>query len=510
MAAPELPAPQAWPEAPSLLTSPPRILVVDDEECIRDGVEQVLRRKGFEVVTACDGKEALAVLAREPFHLALLDLRMPEMDGLEVLTAINRAGLDLDVVIVTAHGTIETAVEAIKMGAADFLTKPFVPWQLRQVVERAVAHRRLKEEHDLLAAEREKGLWAITTEKSRLKTVINSMSEGVLICGEEHSIVMCNPALTSLLEVKETCLIGAELSHRPELAPLARMAGLLLTGGHDLRVITQEIVTPGHSPRHLRANANKILSEEQQTLGLVFVVEDITIMKEMEQKKADFINMVTHELRAPLGVVDTQLRVILRGLAGELSDKQAELFGRMGERVTALLEMINNLLDLAKMDNQCFVQQKCEVDLNAVVSEGCRLMELQARGKDLEMRLELSTTLPLVVADPLSLKEVVVNLVSNSIRYTPAGGQLTIRSGADAGYAWFEVSDNGLGIAQEDQDRIFERFYRVKNDSTRHIAGTGLGLPIVKAIVDDHHGHVTVKSQTGRGSTFRVSLPRPV
>ena len=483
-----------------------RILLADDEESIRDGVRQVLGRQGYEVTCAEDGPRALELMAQGGFDLVLLDLRMPGLDGMEVLRRLRKEHPQTEVIILTGHGTIELAVQAMKLGATDFITKPFVPWHLKQVVGRVMEHRRLQAERDRLAQEARQGLWAITTEKSRLRAVINSMSEGVLITGPELAVLLCNPALGALMGLEESGLVGTPLKDHPRLAELAAMGERLLAGPEELRGITQELELGGEPPRFLRASASRVATEGE-ILGVVWVLEDVTPQKEMERKKNDFVAMLAHELKAPLSVVDTQLNVMLRGLAGELSDKQRGLFLRMKERVGAVVEMIGDLLELARREDAGFVQEKQLLDLTPVLREAAEMLEPRAREQWLDFYLELAPELPPVLADPASLKDVAVNLISNAIRYTPEGGSITVRSGSEGGHVFFEVQDTGFGIPPEDQDRIFDRFYRVKSERTRHIAGTGLGLPIVKAIVEDHRGTVEVSSEPDRGSTFRVRLP---
>lgn len=497
------------PTEPKNIT-PARVLVIDDEESIRDGVEQILSRQGYQVVTAPDGRSGLDLLDREPFQVVLLDLRMPGMDGYEVLNRIKEADQEADVIIMTAHGTIETAVDTMRMGAIDFLTKPFIPWHLKQVVGRAVTHRRLQEEHQRLVAERARGLRAITTEKSRLKSVINSMSEGVMIAEQDKNIVMCNPAFTRLLALDQVYVDNSNLADHQELVAINQMADRLLGAPPEMKVLVEEIAVQGSRLVYLRASLSRVEGERAETLGLVTVLEDLTLHKEAEHRKADFVNMVTHELRAPLGTVDTQLSVILRGIPGPLSGKQRDMLERMKGRVGGLLELISNLLDLAKIEDQRLVRRKCLIELNEVVREGCALLAEQASAKGLDLAMFLNASLPRVLADPQGIRDVVVNLVSNAIRYSLQEGGIEVSTGLEAGYVYFAVQDTGIGIAKQDQERIFDRFFRVKSEQTRHIVGTGLGLPIVKAIVDDHRGQILVESEPGKGATFTVRLPREV
>ncbi len=488
----------------------PKLLVIDDEEAIRDGVSQLFSRQGFEVDAAVGGRQGLAKLRENDFHVVLLDLRMPDLEGDEVLRRIKAENLDVDVIMITGHGTIEQAVAAMKSGAYDFITKPFVPWQLKQVVGRAVEARRLKAERDRLARERERGLWEITTEKTRLKAVINSMHEGVLIADPDLRVVLCNPALSKMMGLEQAPAAGAGLGQEPALAPLVELAEELLEAEEELAVITRELAHAEDRPAHLRASISHVQNERGETLGLVTVLEDVSAFKELERKKSEFVAMVTHELRSPLGAIDTQLKVLLRGLAGELNQKQQHLFGRMQKRLGGVVDLITDLLDLSKIEAQSFVQQKKTVDLGPLVEEACGLLRPNAQEKELVLELSLAPELPQILADPDSLKEVATNLISNAIRYTPQGGRVKVATEFDGSYVHLVVSDTGIGIDPADQERIFDKFYRVKSEQTRYIVGTGLGLPIVKAIVDDHLGSVEVESKPGQGATFRVKLPMMV
>ncbi len=484
-----------------------KVLVVDDERDIRDGCERVLSRLGFEVDTAANGEEGLAALEKEPSAIVLLDLKMPGLDGMEVLRRLRESYPEVLVIIVTGFATVETAIEAMKLGAYDFITKPFKPDELRLTVARAAEHQRVKEERDRLWVERERGLWAITTEKSRLKTVINSMAEGVLITDRELRILLCNPAFIRLIGLAQDCAVGTCLDQVAALTPLHEMARQLSQDQSRPQAITKEVFVDKPRATYLRASINTIAGEGGEALGLVTLLQDVTDMKELERKKSEFVAMVTHELRAPLAAVDTQFEVVLKGLAGELTDKQRHLLSRMRKRLGGTLELINDLLDLSRMEARTFVQEKKMVGINPIIREAAEMMEAEVEEKGLTLALYLAPDLPQILVDPQSIREVVVNLLSNAVRYTPAEGLIQVSSGFDAGYVHFTVADTGIGIPKEDLDKIFDRFYRVKSEKTRNVIGTGLGLPIVEAIVKDHLGFVRVASEPDKGTVFRVMLP---
>jgi PAS domain S-box-containing protein len=488
-------------------TSRLQILVADPEAEIREGVSQILGRQGYEVIEARTGREALDILLQGLCELALIELSFPDMEGTEVLERLVEAGQDVDVIVLTGQATIEKAVYAVRLGALDVLTKPFVPWLLKKAVGRVWELRRLARERDRLARERQRGLWAITTEKSRLKAVINSMSEGVLITDQDGGIVLCNPAFTRLMEMDSSCVIGSRVSEHPHLAALHRLTDRMASPVEPAQMISQELKIRQDPSRYIRARVNLVAGSEGGVLGLVTVIEDITYLKEMDQKKSEFVAMVSHELKAPLAVLDTQAKVILKTVGHTLDDKRQKMLLRMQERIKGAVEMINDLLDLTRIEDQGVVRQKSPLNLGEYANEVCELWDASAKEKGHKLSLALKDGLPEIMADPGAIKEVLMNLVGNAVRYTPDGGEIKVATCLEKGYVCLEVSDNGIGVAPEDQKRIFDRFFRVKSEHTRHIVGTGLGLPIVKAIAEEHQGRISLESRLGKGSAFKVYFP---
>jgi len=178
------------------------ILIVDDEKIIRDGCEKVLLKEGWQVKTASSGAEGLEHLKASAFDLLLLDLKMPGLSGMEMLQQVKELYPEMIVIVITGYATVESAVEAMKAGAYDFISKPFLPDQLRIVVRRALEKKALEREAELLRREREKGLRKIAEEKSKIRTIIQSMADGVLVIDHEGHIVLYNPAFLRLLKIE--------------------------------------------------------------------------------------------------------------------------------------------------------------------------------------------------------------------------------------------------------------------------------------------------------------------
>src|SRR4030043_1216300 len=187
-----------------------QILVIDDEQIMREGCLRILSKDGWEVVTAENGTKGLEEIKGQTkkIDVILLDLMMPGMSGMEVLDHIRTIDSNLLVIVITGYATVESAVEAMKKGAYDFVPKPFTPDQLRIVVRRALEKRTLQKEAEFLRREREKSLRNIATEKSKIKTILNCMGDGVLVCDRDSCIVLTNPAAIRMLKTPESSLLG--------------------------------------------------------------------------------------------------------------------------------------------------------------------------------------------------------------------------------------------------------------------------------------------------------------
>jgi len=481
------------------------ILVVDDEKIIRDGCVKILSKEGCAVQTAGSGEEGLSLLKEGPCDLLLLDLKMPGLSGMEVLQQVQELHPGLLVVVITGYATVESAVEAMKSGAYDFIPKPFTPDQLRIVVHRALEKKALEREADLLRWEREKGLREIAGEKSKIKTIIHCMADGVLVTDHEGQVVLHNPAVVRMLKMGMPPSFGQSLWDCVGGDCLRELVSKIMQVREEgSSTVSQEVVI---GEMTLMAHIAPVRSEKGEVLGAVTVLRDISMLKAIDRMKSDFVAMVSHELRAPLTSVEQQLSVVLAGIIGEVNERQKEMLARAKERTHALLTLVNDLLDLSKIESGFVVQYKEPVQIAEVLEKAIGILKFQAEMKNITLQLSSPGTLPPVMADRGNMEEVFINLLSNGIKYTGNGGLVNLEAYTEGSYLCVQVSDNGIGIPPEDLPHIFDKFYRVKNAQTRKVTGTGLGLPIVKGIVEAHLGSIEVESQPGVGSRFRVYLP---
>jgi signal transduction histidine kinase len=226
-----------------------------------------------------------------------------------------------------------------------------------------------------------------------------------------------------------------------------------------------------------------------------------------DRAKSEFVQMVTHELRSPLSAVQSMLRVLEQGYVGPITSKQQDLIQRSQRRVSFLLALVKDLLELAAGKVEQLKGEKKEIALNETIAKVTELMQTSAEEKGLEFNIEIAEEPLLLVGIEDGLERVFMNLVSNAVKYTPTGGSVAVRAWSENGQIKVEVSDTGIGIPEEALPRIFNEFYRAKNAKAMEMEGTGLGLAIAKDAVEQHGGQISVKSTVGEGSTFYVTLP---
>ena len=475
----------------------PSVLVVDDEKRIRDVCLKMLTGEGHEVAGAETAEAGIRMVKNRHFDIILLDLMMPGISGLDALVQIRATHPDTVVIVITGYATLEHSIEAMKKGAFDFLSKPFSPGDLLIVINRAVEHiRTLKD---------------IATEKSRMRVMINQLADGVMTTDNQKRIAQANPAFLKMIGYHGPRPIGRAVDEIVGIKLLNDMIDRVLDAPEDefIEVSEEVCLEAGAKSAEIIIGAHCVPFRDRlgRNLGTITVLHDITALKRMDQLKSNFVSMVSHEIRSPMNSVLMQLKVVLDGLAGETTLKQRDILGRASEKITALITLVSELLDLAKIESGLITREREEIQIAQLLEDQVAFHQAPAQAKSIQLSLGYLPALPALMANRLNLEEVFSNLIVNAINYTPENGKITIDAAVEGDYVCVRVTDTGVGIAEEDLGRIFDRFYRVKNAKTRLVIGTGLGLPIVKSIVDAHHGLLRVESKPDHGTTFSVFFP---
>jgi two-component system phosphate regulon sensor histidine kinase PhoR len=481
-----------------------RILVIDDEKVIREGVQRALSQEGFEIAKAEDGEKGIALLTEQTFDIVLTDLMMPGLDGFAVLEWIRTNRPHIQVIVITGFATVSKAVSAMKQGAFDFVGKPFTPDYIRVVVNRAVEKIKMQAETERLREEKNRGLVAIDQSQSRLKTVFSAMVDAVLITDAQGIVVLHNPAAIKMLEIQTDPVIGKPLaaSIRDQTA-----VAMVREAISKSVVVIREFAPGSISRMYLRAYCSPVTNVAGEVIGSVTTFADISTQKEIDRMKSQFVAMVAHELKAPLASVEQMIYALQVGCEHEAANKCHALHQRMTTRTKDLLGLIENLLNLAKLESGAVVFNLEPVKGEDIIKHVLEIATPQAEGKKISLHYQPCEEEWWFKVDYDHLRTAVMNIVSNAIKYTPEGGQVTISTSTENGFVNLTVRDSGIGISESDLPHIFDRFFRVKGKATRHITGSGLGLALVKEVVEAHQGYIEVSSELEKGTTFSLSFP---
>ena len=337
-------------------------------------------------------------------------------------------------------------------------------------------------------------LSSVTTDRTRLASILEQMTDGVIIANADGLITFINPAAGRMLETKSALghRVVEVLRHYQLVEAWQRCQATLVAQDETVEITAQ------HTFLHM------VALPDSQTSGVLLLLQDLTPLRRLESVRRDFISNVSHELRTPLA----SLKALTETLQdGALADAEAapRFLGRMEKEVDALIQMTQELLDLSRIESGQVNLEFLPVDPSQLLHSCAERMRAQAERAGLNITIAVPPDLPRVRADSARLEQVLVNLLHNAIKFSPVGGMLTLSAAREDGFVRFSVTDTGQGIAEEDLERVFERFY--KSDRARSGGGTGLGLSISRHIIQAHGGSIWAESREGRGSTFHFSIP---
>jgi signal transduction histidine kinase len=246
---------------------------------------------------------------------------------------------------------------------------------------------------------------------------------------------------------------------------------------------------------------------EGKPRGAIIIFRDITLEYEIDRMKSDFISLASHQLRTPLSSINMYSQMLYAGYMGEVSDKQRAPLRTIIESAERMSQLINTLLNITRIENGTIVVSHKRVDLNDLSEEIVEELRIEAENKDLNLMFKPSTNLPLVRTDRLIMKEILTNLISNAIKYTPRSGSVIVSVRSLKQKVEFRVADTGVGIPNYSKDNIFSKFFRAPNVMRGETTGTGLGLYLVKGMAERLGAEVWFDSELGKGSTFYLTLP---
>jgi PAS domain S-box-containing protein len=343
------------------------------------------------------------------------------------------------------------------------------------------------------------------TEKKQTDAVIRSVAEGLLVVDAQGKVVMMNPAAERLLGVARKDKIGKPVDDSlKEEQLLSLVKDSKGKEGKEIELFSQN----NETSKTIRASSAVIENENGQTVGMVSVLSDITKQKEIDRLKASFVANVTHELRTPLVSIDKSISLLLSKNGGGLSDSQEQFLLIASRNCKRLSLLINDLLDLSKLEagKMNVVITPCALD--KVIRESTEGLNAWAGAKSVKIVNNIPENLPLVKIDPDKIIQVLNNLIGNAIKFTPANGTITVSAQLYNDHEMIvSVQDTGVGIAKNELEKVFDKFYQTGERVATDVSGTGIGLSIAKEIVQLHSGKIWVESENGQGAKFSFTLP---
>lgn len=483
----------------------PKILIVEDEKGLRLGTQKLLVRKGYSVVTAENGTEGIQTSLESNFDLVLIDLKMPDIDGLEVLKTIKTYKPTTVCFIITAYASYETAIEATRLGAFNYILKPFTPEELLHQIEKGYKQRKLLLEAEELRNERERNLLAIAHEKSRLNTIIESISSGVLLINKEGKVVYFNRACLNKLQFEKIEIADYILNRLPN--KISELVKELFLKNSIEKSYTTEVEILPEGTLIIEATCSPVPYPDGTLAGVVIVLKNITGLKKIENLKSQFVSMVAHELKTPMAAVLGYLDILIDPSLQIPTEKRIEYLSRSALRLKGSLELVNDLLDISRMETNVKLREIEDIDIREIVSQAIEISELEIKKKELVLKTNIQKDLPILKMDKTEITKIINNLISNAVKYNKENGKITINSFTKNNLVVIEIEDTGIGLREKDRERLFDQFFRVKNKYTRSISGTGLGLSIVKRLVEANHGNILVESEYDKGSKFVINFP---
>ena len=506
-----------------------KIVLIDDEEDIREVLSVSLQDAGFKVKTAADGTAGIQLCREFAPQIVITDIRMPRMDGLQVLATLKQTAPQIEVVVATAFGEMDLAIRALQLDASDFITKP---------ISDAALHLALKRAGDRFAARKQLQDYTLLLEKEKAATsqqllrniafqrnLIESSMDGILACNENGVVLTFNRSMENMLGYAKAetlqAMTLAQFFAATEYERFQQELSADRYGGRD-RLVLYETRLLEKSGREIPVQVSAALMLDQEhPEGLVCFFRDLREIRRLEREISDQARIlhqdkmmslgrlaasVVHEINNPLSGILNYLRLMQRVLGqGPLAQDRQAKFQRYLDLVenetNRCAQIVSSLLSFARVSPPAFGRIQIDELLNRCVLLSRHKLDLS----NIRLETNIPGDLPPIVGDFNQLQQCIINLIFNAIDAMPGGGKLFLNGhvGKDRQFVTVTVKDTGRGIASRDLPHIFEPFFTTKNEGY----GVGLGLSTVYGIIERHKGKIMVESRPDEGAAFVIELP---
>lgn len=351
----------------------------------------------------------------------------------------------------------------------------------------------------------------LIVEKKRAEAIVENMRDAIIVLDEKNDVILVNKVSSELLGISRSDLIGKNVYVISESNNLLKN---ILTGKDKLPgEINDEkdnylrIVFKDKEEFYLK-DYTYIPDSNGIIIGTIIALKNITGFKELDEIKSGFVATVSHELKTPLAAMNMSLRLMQDQRVGELNAEQKKLTSAMKDEVKRLLKMVNELLNLSKIESGGEIYKYQEISVDELIDASITPMLMQFEQNKIIFDLKVEEALPKLKLDVNKIAWVIINLLNNAVRYSGHGGEIKFTVSRENDFIKFSIKDKGIGIKPEYLDKIFQKFVQVnKSNSDNQYKGVGLGLAIAKEFIEAHHGNIYVKSEYGKGSEFSFTLP---
>jgi signal transduction histidine kinase/CheY-like chemotaxis protein len=513
-----------------------RILVVDDERNVLMSLQAILQEDGYRVDTAERSVLAVEAIRKNHYDLVLTDLKMPGIDGLELLAEVRKFSPTTVTIMMTGYGSVDTAIDAVRLGAYEYLLKPMEVVDLKHAVRRSLERKRLSEVDTLYQLS---STVSASFDREKIRQEIQEAACRVLRLrhaeiielteptdADAISAMLASPLVRAVLEqgMSITDQDASEGFHSwadsqgissfalvPGVANGQLVCVLLVHNGDERYEFHASVIRFLHalSAQSALALSNATLFERVQQKNLELESANRKL-QELDRLRSQFLSIASHELRTPLTLIMGYNSMLADSLTTRVTAEEKEILHESVVACQRLIRMVSSMLDLTQIDSGKLRIDFVSTDLVSLLNTTVGLFQTEAASRGIHLNLEVPVQLPRLLVDGDRLEQVITNLIGNSLKFTGEGGRIhvSLRYEADAGTVSISVSDTGIGIALEEQELIFNEFAQMERQAAkRHREGTGLGLAISRRIVEAHSGTISVRSAPGEGSTFTVVLP---
>ena len=554
---------------PEIIAPPAYVMVVEDDETVADVLRDVLAGEPLELEFATSGDEAVRRVSERCPDLILTDISLPGKTGLDVMRHARSVDPEVAVILMTGYASVQTAIDALRQGASDYVTKPFDDIsEIPRTVSRHLRNRRLKVENRALLEQLQRQNEVLQRHEQELRERVAlatgnlaalyrvSMEIGanlelqprldqiatiaVRLVAARGAVVYLQNEATG--EYRAAAVHGLEQSASDDGVPHFR-AGEGAFGRVALAQATTHEGRPDGEPFAIAGFAGALAHEavvvpmvqERHSIGVLvvfdraegFTADHVEFLrmyatqaavqvrnsqlfehtKVLDRLKSDFVAVVSHEIRTPLTSVKGALELLSDNRYFKNTDQQGKLLAIAHANAERLLLLINDILDFSKLESASLPMMMERQRLEPVVQQAAQNLRMLLEERRIKLDLVLPDDLPDALLDAHRITQVVTNLLSNAIKFSPPGGEVLIEASANGEVLRLSIRDRGDGIHAKDLPKLFRKFQQIDSGSTRKVGGTGLGLVISKGIIEQHSGRIGVDSTPGEGSTFWFTLP---